>query len=74
MMPCVLPPLVAHRSLDLRLDDLGPMDSLPTPSIERTKKAFATQNITEDGKEDDDLGLCIYEDRKTLRGMINDIT
>ena len=63
-MPCILTPLEAHKSLDIRLDNLGPMDSLPTPSLKRTDDRSSVQYIV----EEDDTEFCIYEDRKTLRG------
>lgn len=64
-MPCTLPPLsLAHRSLDRHLSDLGPLDNLPTPSTARVTGGFPIQCT-----EDDNAGLEIYEDRKTLRGV-----
>jgi len=66
-MPCMLTPLEAHKSLDLRLSNLGPMDSLPTPSLKRTDDHFMIQYIV-----DEDTEFCIYEDRKTLRGKAID--
>lgn len=49
------------QSLHRYLDNLGPMSSLPTPTIDRSSQSFRIQAV--------DVADSIYDDRKALRGI-----